>query len=197
MVRFINIITVVYYFTASLAIITRPFIEKEEISGLEVDSKRNEKWKNILNNISISVAIIIMILITFILKIKWIEMLLLFFLFLETTNGAYASLTVIRKTISSKATENLSKKEIDSIFTLGAALLLLNIYNIPKKLVILVSNIQNAILSDWLILIVVLSIITLEIFLTGVMGRITILAIVSLWICFADLSKARKKERLY
>jgi membrane protein len=189
-VRFINIITVVYYFTASLAIITRPFIEKEEISGLEVDSKRNEKWKNILNNISISVAIIIMILITFILKIKWIEMLLLFFLFLETTNGAYASLTVIRKTISSKATENLSKKEIDSIFTLGAALLLLNIYNIPKKLVILVSNIQNAILSDWLILIVVLSIITLEIFLTGVMGRITILAIVSL------LRKTKKRIKV-
>ena len=171
MVRFINIITVVYYFTASLAIITRPFIEKEEISELEVDSKRNEKWKNILNNILISVVIIIMILITFILKIKWIAMLLIIFLFLGITNGAYASLTVIRKTISSKATENLSKKEIDSVFTLGAALLLLNIYNIPKKLVILVSNIQNAILSDWLILIVVLSIITLEIFLTGVMGR--------------------------
>lgn len=63
---------------------------------------------------------------------------------------------------------------------MGGALLVLNIYNIPKKIVILVSNIQNAILSDWLVLIVVLSIVTLEIFLTGVMGRIPILAIVSL-----------------
>lgn len=190
MIRLINILTVVYSFTASLAIITYPLIEKEEIAELEVDSKRNEKWKNILNNILISVVIIIMIIIIFILRIKCITMLSIFFLFFKNTNEAYASLTVIRRTISSKTTENLSKKELDSIFVLGGALLVLNIYNIPKKIVILVSNIQNAILSDWLVLIVVLSIVTLEIFLTGVMGRIPILAIVSL------LRKAKKRIKV-
>ena len=83
MIRLINILTVVYSFTASLAIITYPLIEKEEIAELEVDSKRNEKWKNILNNILISVVIIIMIIIIFILRIKCITMLSIFFLFFK------------------------------------------------------------------------------------------------------------------
>ena len=182
---FIEKLLMIYNIVVSLAIMLYPFLYKkdEEIVTAEKREDSCVRWKSRYNKFMLIFVIVTScVLFGFALKEKivWILILFISFTILEKANEAYASFSVIRETISSKGCEALTKREADAIIMLAAALLMLNLYKVPQRMINVVNDIANPILADWVMIITVILMATLYFFLIGILSLIPIKAIISL-----------------
>lgn len=195
---FIEKLIFIYNIIILLSIIIYPFIikKKGKIIDIEESTEYREKWKSVFNVIMIGLLlIIIVVLIFFIFKksLLWVLIPITVITVLEKLNEAYASLSVMRETLRIKGNQDLSKRESDSIIILASALMMLNIYKVPQKIVEETCNLQNAILSDWVTIIITVLIVTLYVFLIGILGLIPIKAIILL---LRKIKRKIKREKI-
>ena len=78
----------------------------------------------------------------------------------------YLSIGIIKKVIQSEQTDKLSPKEHSAIGILAYALLFLCIYNVPTKLMDIVANLENIIVSDCLYILFYILFLFLYLFLS-------------------------------
>lgn len=206
MTKYIENLLMIYGIVAPLAVVIYSFLvtSKEKIVENEENENLNKKWKNIANRIMIMLVVIVAFFFIIFLALKkqyvWIFIPFTILTILERTNEAYASLTVIRETISSKGTESLSKRESDAIIMLAVALMMFNLYKVPQSILESAGNIKSGVLADAVTLIVLILIVTLYYFLIGVLLLITIKAVTILirWIkCKIKPNKLREFMNKY
>ena len=183
MEKFLKILLMIYSIVTSAAVMIYPFLVHGEEDKVEEknNTTEKEKWEKVFCAVMEGIFIVtVFILFLFILKKKyiWIFVPGTILILLERTNEVYSSLSILKETISSKETENLSKRETDAIIMLAVALMMFNLYNIPQKIIDFVIGLSQEILSDWITIIALVVLVTLYCFLIGVLVLIPIKGII-------------------
>lgn len=84
----------------------------------------------------------------------------------------YRYMPVIKKLLRNTHDEIFDKLELHAIFVCGVFLMTLDRYELPQNLIEFTININNPIISDWITLFVIVSTVTIHVFLIGALGLI-------------------------
>lgn len=188
MEQFLEGLLLIYNIVACVAVMIYPFLCSEGQKKTEDrEGKTEKKWKSRFSFFILILAFIvasILVIASVFRRIIWIIVPITILMCLERINQAYASLAVLGETINKRGLDALSKRETDAIIMLTTALMMFNLFKVPQHLVQLSMRIPNEIASDWVTILVLVQIITLIIFLIGVLLMLPFKAIVRLvrWI---------------
>ncbi len=195
MEHFLEVLLLIYNIVAGIAVMIYPFLcPEDQKENADRERETEEKWKSRFSFFMLILVLVtacILIIVSVFRRIIWIVVPITILMYLERTNQAYASLTVIRETINKKGVDALSKRETDAIIMLTTALMMFNLYKVPQRLVELSMKIPNEIVSDWVTLFVLILMITLISFLIGVLLILPFKAIVRLvkWIKSKNINR--------
>ena len=152
------------------------FLKKESPDNWEeCCNEPCDKWENIIK--ILMTALMIFSFLTFVFfSIKeyamWIPYMLNSTLVVMNLWLLYRYMPVIKKLLRNTHDEIFDKLELHAIFVCGVFLMTLDRYELPQKLIEFTININNPIISDWITLFVIVSTVTIHIFLIGALGLI-------------------------
>ncbi len=170
---FLDNLVILYNIVASIAIISNGYSDgKVQTESKESERGKEEKSRIQFNTVMYRLSVIVaLLLITFFVFQNniFFGFMILLMTYLQNTNEAYASLSVIRRIIHNRGMEALSMQEKNAIITLACALMIFNNNKVPQKIIHLSLKIPNEILSDWITTLLLYLIVTIIIFLIGVL----------------------------
>lgn len=182
-------ILVIFLYIAIALVNKKEKTEKQVVEDNKHNNTMNKKW--VFDIVSYLLLLILYIVCAFVVKNKTVIIVALIILFIQRIYEIAISLDVFVNAIHKETKGNLTLKELFAIGVLGIASCYIFIGNIANKLIIIVTTINNKLVSDLLVVVILGLIVTISTFLLLLITALFLKYAISLIskFCFRDYIK--------